>query len=180
MVYILLATGFEEAEALIPADLLRRAGIDTALAALEGEFVEGGHGITVKADLPLEAVKPEQGDMIVLPGGALGYRNLGASPAVEELVKTAAADGLWVAAICAAPTLLGRWGLLEGKKAMCYPGMEGQLTGAWVPAEIPVIRDGNIITSRGAGTAFDFGLKLVEVLAGSEKAAEVGSSVCYR
>ena len=180
MVYILLAPGFEEAEALVPADLLRRAGVETALVTIGEESVPGGQGITVKAEMSLADVKPVLGDMVVLPGGGRGYRNLGADPAVEELVKTAAADGLWVAAICAAPTLLGRWGLLEGKRAVCYPGMEGQLTGAVVPEGVSVVRDGNIITSRGAGTSFDFGLELVEVMAGPEKAAEVGSSVCYR
>lgn len=180
MVYILLAPGFEDAEALVPADLLRRAGIDTALTALESEYVESGHGITVKADLTLEGVKLEQGDMVLLPGGAAGYRNLGASPVVEGLVKEAAQRSIWLAAICAAPTLLGRWGLLEGKQAVCYPGMERKLTGAMVPEKVPVVRDGNIITSRGAGTSFDFGLELVRVLAGAEKAEEVRSSVCYR
>ena len=180
MVYILLAPGFEDAEALVPADLLRRAGLDTALTALVGEYVESGHGITVKADMTLDGVKLESGDMLMLPGGAAGYRNLGASSTVEALVKEAGQRNIWLAAICAAPTLLGRWGLLEGKQAVCYPGMEKKLTGAVVPEEVPVVRDGNIITSRGAGTSFDFGLELVRVLAGDEKAEEVRSSVCYR
>ena len=180
MVYILLAPGFEEAEALVPADLLRRAGVNTALVAVGEELIPGGQGITVKADMDLSDVKPVEGDMIVLPGGAMGYRNLGATPAVEELVKKAAADGLWVAAICAAPTLLGGWGLLEGKNAVCYPGMEDRLIGARVPEEVPVVRDGNIITSRGAGTAFDFGLELVAVLTDEATAQRVKASVCCR
>ena len=180
MVYILLAPGFEDAEALVPADLLRRAGIETALTALEGEWVESGHGIAVKADMVLDNVKLEPGDMVMLPGGADGYRNLGKSSAVEALVKEAARQNIWLAAICAAPTLLGRWGLLEGKQAVCYPGMEKKLTGAQVPEQVPVVRDGNIITSRGAGTSFDFGLELVSVLAGAEKAEKIRTSVCYR
>lgn len=179
MVYILLAPGFEDAEALVPADLLRRAGIETALTALEGEWVESGHGISVKADRTLAEVSLEQGDMIMLPGGADGYRNLGKSAAVETLVKDAVRQNIWVAAICAAPTLLGRWGLLEGKQAVCYPGMEKKLEGARVSEE-SVVRDGNIITSRGAGTSFDFALELIGVLAGEEKAAEIARSVCYR
>lgn len=180
MVYILLATGFEEAEALVPADLLRRAGLDTALVALEGDWVEGGHGITVKTDLTLEQVELEQADLIMLPGGGLGYRNLGASPAVEALVKEAAARHIPVAAICAAPTLLGGWGLLEGKQAVCYPGMEAGLSNAQVCPESGVVVDGAIITGRAAGSAYDFGLTLVELLAGPEKADEVRRGIVYR
>lgn len=179
MVYILLATGFEEAEALVPADLLRRAGLETALVALEGEWVEGGHSIAVKADMGLAEVDLDKADLIMLPGGGLGYRNLGASPAVEALVKEAAARNILVAAICAAPTLLGGWGLLEGKQAVCYPGMEAGLSGAKVCRESGVVADGTIITGRAAGSAFDFGLKLVELLAGADKAEEVRNGIFY-
>ena len=129
MVYILLAPGFEEAEALVPADLLRRAGIETKLVSLEGEAVTGSHRITVRADASLAEIDLSGAEMLVLPGGGEGVKNLGAEARVEELVREAAGRDLWIAAICAAPTLLGRWGLLEGKKAVCYPGMEDQLVG---------------------------------------------------
>lgn len=179
MVYILLAPGFEEAEALVPADLLRRANIETALVTVTGKPVPGSHGITVTADIALEDVDLSKVDMVVLPGGGLGYKNLGREPQVERLVKEAAEKGLWVAAICAAPTLLGRWGLLEGKNAVCYPGMEEGLTGAQARMDQRFVTDGKIITGRAAGSAFDFGLALVEALAGRDEAGKVRHDIYY-
>ena len=181
MVYILLAPGFEETEALAPADLLRRANIETALVSLTGESVPGRHGITVAADMGLDEVDLSKADMIVLPGGAPGYKNLGADPRVERLVREAAERDLWIAAICAAPTLLGRWGLLEGKPAVCNPAMEVGLmrTRAWRDRAMTVVTDGKIITGRAAGSAFEFGLSLIEALAGEEKAGDIRDSVCY-
>jgi 4-methyl-5(b-hydroxyethyl)-thiazole monophosphate biosynthesis len=179
MVYILLAPGFEETEALAPADLLRRANIETALVSITGESVPGSHGITVVADMGLDEVDLSKADMIVLPGGAPGYKNLGADPRVERLVREAAERDLWIAAICAAPTLLGRWGLLEGKKAICYPGMEDQLTGALVQTAPGEIRDGKIITGRAAGNAIDFAAELIEVLLDRAAADKVLESICY-
>ena len=180
MVYILLAPGFEEIEALAPADLLRRAGIETALVALEGDCVPGWKNITVKADLSLDRVELDKADMIVLPGGGVGVENLGKDARVEVLVKAAAEKGLWVAAICAAPTLLSRWGLLDGRKAVCYPTWSDRLTGADFRAGELLAVDGQFITGQAAGSAMDFGLKLVEVLAGAERAEEVRHGVCYR
>lgn len=179
MVYILLAPGFEEAEALVPADLLRRAGVETALVSVTGEPVPGSHGVTVTADTDLDGADLSRAEMIVLPGGGPGHKNLGAEPRVERLVREAADRGLWVAAICAAPTLLGRWGLLEGKQAVCYPGMEEGLAGAKVRAASGVVRDGKIITGRAAGSAFDFGLALVEALAGKGAAQQVRNGIYY-
>ena len=119
MVYILLAPGFEEMEALVPADLLRRAGLEVALTTVGPALVPGGHNITVQADLTLDQITLKAGDMVVLPGGGIGVENLAACPGVESLVRRAAADELvWLAAICAAPTLLARWGLLTDKKAV--------------------------------------------------------------
>ena len=179
MVYILLAPGFEEAVALVPAYLLRRAGIKTALVSLNGETVTGSHNITVSADMTLDKVDLSNGEMVVLPGGGVGVQNLGLEPAVAALVRQAAASGLPVAAICAAPTLLGEWGLLEGKQAVCYPGMEGQLTGAQTRMEQRFVADGKIITGRAAGSAFDFGLALVEALAGLDEAEKVRHAIHY-
>lgn len=179
MVYILLAPGFEEAEALVPADLLRRAGIATALVSLDGETVTGSHHITVTADAALDGLDLSKAEMLVLPGGSPGYQNLGADPQVEALVREAVRRDIWVAAICAAPTLLGRWGLLEGRKATCYPGMEEGLVGA-VPAEPgDVARDGRIITGRAAGNAYDFAAELIEVLLDRAAADKVLESICY-
>lgn len=179
MVYILLAPGFEEAEALVPADLLRRANIETALVSITGEPVPGSHGVTVTADTDLDGVDLSQADMVVLPGGGPGYKNLGADPRVERLVKEAAEKDLWVAAICAAPTLLGKWGLLTGKDAVCYPGMEEGLTGARVRAASGVVVDGKVITGRAAGSAFDFGLALIEALEGEGAAQQVRNGIYY-
>lgn len=179
MVYILLAPGFEEAEALVPVDLLRRANIETALVSITGEPVPGSHGVTVTADISLEDVDLSKADMVVLPGGGPGYKNLGKEPRVEELVRGAAEKGLWVAAICAAPTLLGKWGLLTGKDAVCYPGMEEGLTGAQAQMDRGFVVDGKVITGRAAGSAFDFGLALIEALAGKAEADKVRNGIYY-
>ena len=179
MVYILLAPGFEEAEALVPVDMLRRANIETATVSITGEPVPGSHGVTALADVTLDDVDLSRADMVVLPGGGPGYKNLGKEPRVEQLVREAAEKGLWLAAICAAPTLLGRWGLLEGKRAICYPGMEGQLAGARVQPSPGVVADGKTITGRAAGSAFDFGLALVEALAGAAEADKVRHGIYY-
>jgi len=178
MVYILLAPGFEEAEALVPADLLRRAGIETKLIGLTADPVPGGQGMQVVPDGTLDQVDLDRADMIVLPGGSLGVKNLGAHPAVEALVRQAAQRDIWVAAICAAPTLLAQWGLLHGKRAVCYPGLEPRLGDAQ-PQDFSVVEAGKIITGRAAGSAFDFGLKLVSVLKGNQKSEEVRHGICY-
>ena len=141
--------------------------------------VPGSHGVTVTADLTLDQADLSQADMVVLPGGGLGYQNLGKEPRVEALVREAAGKGVWVAAICAAPTLLGRWGLLNGKQAVCYPGMEEGLAGARSRPDSGVVVDGKIITGRAAGSAFDFGLALVEALAGRERSDEVRRGIYY-
>ena len=179
MVYILLATGFEEAEALVPTDLLRRAGIDVALVSLEGDPVTGGHGITVQADRSLGQVNLQDADMVVLPGGGQGVQNLGKHPAVAALVQEAIDRDLWLAAICAAPTLLARWGHLKGKRAVCYPGLEARMTGAVTCMDAGVVEDGKLITGRAAGSAFDFGLALIRVLAGAEESEKVRHAIHY-
>ena len=171
MVYVLLAPGFEEAEALVPVDLLRRAEIETKTVTITGMPVPGSHGVTVTADLTLDQADLSQADMVVLPGGGLGYQNLGKEPRVEALVREAAGKGIWVAAICAA--------LLDGKQAVCYPGMEEGLAGAQSRPDSGVVVDGKIITGRAAGSAFDFGLALVEALAGRERSDEVRRGIYY-
>ena len=177
MVYILLAPGFEEMEALAPADLLRRAGIEVALVSPEGEFVPGGHNIVVKADMELSQVRLEDMQMLVLPGGGVGVANLGSDPRVETLVKQAHKQGKLICAICAAPSLLSKWGLLEGKKAVCYPTWSDRIPGAdYLPGE-KLARDGNIITGQAAGSSFEFGLKLIEVLSGSETAQRIRKEI---
>ncbi len=183
MVYILLGAGFEEAEALVAADVLRRGEIPVSLAGIGGEWVAGSHGITVKADLPVEGVTLKEGDMVVLPGGMGGVASIEGSREAMALVRGAAENpGCWLAAICAAPTLLARAGLLpQGGRCVCYPGMEGELSQAGaVPAmDRAAVREGMLITGKGPGTAFDFALALVEALAGVERAGQVRAGLHY-
>ena len=177
MVYILLAPGFEEMEALVPADLLRRAGLDVALVSLDGELVPGGHNIVVKADMELSQVSLDDMELLMLPGGGVGVANLGNDPRVEELVKQAAVSGKKLSAICAAPSLLSKWGLLANKKAVCYPTWADKIPDAnFLPGEKLAV-DGDIITGQAAGASFEFGLKLIEVLSGTETADRVRKEI---
>lgn len=183
MVYILLGTGFEEAEALVTADVLRRGGLPVSLAGIGGMAVAGAHGITVSADTAAEDVKLEQGDTLVLPGGMGGVAAMEASQAAMELVRQAADDdAVYLAAICAAPTLLARHKLIGvGSYAVCYPGMEDLLTAAGVTAsmEHAVVLDGKLITGKAPGTVFDFALSLLEVLTNADTAAQVQAGLHY-
>lgn len=169
-----LADGFEEIEAISTADILRRAGIEVQLVSIMGKKeVVGAHNITVVADLLFENADYTDVDMMILPGGGGGTQKMAEHAGLKQQLTKQAMDDKWIAAICAAPTVLGKLGLLEGKSAACYPGCESQLTGAAVSASPSVIVDGKIITSRGPGTSFAFGLKIVEVLKGLELANQL-------
>lgn len=170
MIYLLLADGFEEVEALTPLDLLRRAGKEIFTVSVTSErLVRGAHGITVLADMTAEEAKLPCDEMLILPGGMPGTLNLDSSPLTERLLSEVQdADG-YIAAICAAPMILGKRGLLKGKRATCYPGFEDSLTGATVVSAYAV-SDGKIITATGAGAAVPFGGALVAALCGEEKA----------
>ena len=181
MIYILLGAGFEEAEALVTADVLRRANLPVSLTGIGGEYVAGSHSITVRADIAAEDVTLSEGDMVVLPGGMGGVASIEGSGAAMALAREAA-EKYRLAAICAAPTLLARAGLLKkGARCVCYPGMEGELSaaGAVPQMDCSTVVDGNLITGRGPGAAFDFGLKLVEVLAGADAARTVAAGLVY-
>ena len=177
MVCILLGSGFEEAEALVPADLLRRARLEVCLAGVDGMAVTGAHGITVRADRSVEEIDADEVELLFLPGGLGGVEAMRSSAPAVELIRRCRAAGKWVAAICAAPTLLAGLGLLDGVRAVCYPGLEDQLTGAVPCPGTPVVQDGRVITGEAAGSAFPFGLKLIEALRGPETAAKIGRSV---
>ena len=183
MVYILLGAGFEEAEALVTADVLRRAELPVSLAGIGGPAVTGSHDITVQADLPVEAVALKEGDMVVLPGGMGGVASIEHSREAMALVRQAAeGPELWLAAICAAPTLLARAGVLpKGAPCVCYPGLEGELSqaGAVPRMDQSTVAEGRLITGRGPGSAFDFGLALAEALAGPDAAAQVRAGLQY-
>lgn len=181
MIYIFMAEGFEETELTAPADLLRRAGHEVCLVSVTGDkTVAGAHGIKICADILFEDKDLKDGEMYVLPGGLPGTTNLGAHEGLKTLLTEADKDGKHIAAICAAPTVLGKFGLLNGKYATCYPGCEEGLTGALAADDdAAAITDGNITTSVGPGTAIDFGLELIEVLDGVEKADEIADEFCY-
>ena len=178
MVYVLLAEGFEEVEALTPVDLLRRAGVDAKLVGVTGEMVPGTHGIGIQTDLTMDQADWDQAEMIVLPGGMPGTNNLYADKRVTDAVRKCYDEGKYVAAICAAPTILADLGLLKGKRVTCYPAMEKEIQGA-VITRAPVTVDGNLITSRGVGTAIDFALELIQILEGRAKAEEIAESIVY-
>ena len=161
---IFFAEGYEEIEALTVVDLCRRAGILVDMVSVTDSLqVTGAHGIPVVMDKMLAEVEFDTLDMLVLPGGMPGTRNLEQVPLLMEQVKAFAAAGKYIAAICAAPSVFGHLGLLAGKNACCYPGFEEELTGANVMFH-PCEADGNIITSRGMGCAIDFSLKIIEKL----------------
>ena len=179
MVYILLGEGFEEAEAIVPGDLLRRAGLEVAYVGLEGPAVTGSHGITVTADLTLEQVDAQKMEMLVLPGGLGGVASIQMDLFATALIQKAYAQGCWLGAICAAPSILANLGMLDRRRAVCYPGMEDLMGSTVVQKGCPVVVDGHIITGEGPGSAFPFGLKLVEILKGPEAAAQVVHATHY-
>lgn len=179
MVYFFLADGFEEIEALCPLDLCRRAGIEAKTVSItDRRTVTGSHGITVTADL---CASDPLGDfeMMVLPGGMPGTKNLDASSLVNACIERATAGNKYIAAICAAPMILGTRGLLAGKEAICFPGFEQYLAGATL-SEKRAVRDGKILTAAGMGASYDFGLLIVETLRDKATADALGAAVLYR
>ncbi len=181
MTYILLADGFEEIEAIAPIDLLRRASIDVTLVGVTGKSVTGANGITVQTDCTMSEVVFEQLEMLILPGGGRGVDNLRAAVGVRELVEQTVKANKLLAAICAAPTLLAEWGLLEGKRAVCYPACEASLeqSGARLWRDEKVTHDGNIITGTAAGSAIPFALKLITFLRGWDATERVRRAIDY-
>jgi 4-methyl-5(b-hydroxyethyl)-thiazole monophosphate biosynthesis len=186
-VLVLLAEGFEEVEAVSPIDYLRRAGIEVKTVSVSGERgapVTGSHGIPVLPDLVLEDINAAGWDGVLLPGGMPGAAHLAASAGAAALVKAMAAGGKLICAICASPALvLAPWGLLEDRRFTCFPGMEQQAAQAAPEArwsEDPVVRDGSVITSRGAGTAAAWSLKIIETLLGLEAAQKIAAAVLLK
>ena len=178
MVYVFLADDFEEIEAIEPVDIMRRAGIEVkTVSVMNGLSVRGAHGITVEADMMLSDADPAIFDMIVLPGG-MGHLHLDASNGVHALINEALIRGKYIAAICAAPSILGKKQLLSGKRATCFPGFEKYCYGADLTGEKCVV-DGKIITGRGPGAAADFGFAIVAELKGAAPAAALKSDMQY-
>lgn len=177
-VLVPLAPGFEDLEATTVVDILRRAGIEVITAGLTSGLVQGSRGMRVQPDADLDAVLTRDFDMIVLPGGMPGSEHLKNDARIQNLLKRLAASGCYTAAICAAPMALAAAGLLDGRRITGYPGMVDKLPvpGARYVAE-PVVVDGKVVTSRGPGTALDFALSLVELLAGKAKRDEVEAAL---
>ncbi len=169
MIYLFLADGFEEMEALAPVDILRRAGLEVKTVGVTGKTLTGSHKISVTADIIADSVRYDDMDMVILPGGLPGTNHLEDSELVKRAVTYCYNNDKYIAAICAAPRILGHMGVLDGKNATCYPGNEDALTkgGANFTGESVVV-DGKVITGKGAGVAVKFALKIVEVLSSKE------------
>ncbi|MCD8056255.1 MAG: DJ-1/PfpI family protein [Clostridiales bacterium] len=184
MIIMFLADGFEEGEAIVPLDILRRAGADIKTVGVGRQRdskapVRGSHGIDVTPDLCEDEIPDGMTEMVILPGGKVGSDNLYASAVVRDTLLAVNESGGCLAAICAAPYILGEYGYLEGKRAVCYPGFESRLKGA-VISDAQVVTDGNVITAEGMGAAHEFGLALVAKLYGKERADKIASEIRYR
>ncbi|HHW24886.1 MAG TPA: DJ-1/PfpI family protein [Clostridiales bacterium] len=179
MVYLFLADGFETVEALAPYDIMKRAGVDVKSVSIKKDKrVVSAQGVAVEADLAINEIKGTTPEMVVLPGGMPGATNLEKSEEVRDCLAHTYAAGGYLAAICAAPYVLGVNGYLQGKEATCYPGFEDKLEGAKL-SEKPVICDGKIITAAGMGVALEFGFEIVRMLKGYEVAERIKKAVIY-
>ncbi len=177
--YLFFATGFEEVEALTVVDILRRGGVDCKTVSVTGDYdVTSSHAVTIRADLLFEEQSLEDGDMLILPGGIPGTPNLKAHAGLDKLIRQYHEAGKYLAAVCAAPTVYGEKGLLQGRKATCFPGMESGLVGS-EHREDKVVCDGQFITSRGMGTCIDFGLTLLAKLTDEANAQTIGQKIVY-
>ena len=179
MVYVFLAEGFEEVEALTPVDVLRRCKAEVKTVGIGSKTVTGSHKIPVTADLTEDELTFDGLDAVILPGGMPGTLNLEASQTVQKYIDYAAENDLYICAICAAPSILGHKGLLNGKKATCFPGFEKDLIGAKVKNDLAVA-DGKIITGKGAGAAMEFALLAAEKICGKDIAEKTRKSLQCR
>lgn len=179
MVYFLLADGFEETEAIAPADLLRRAGFDVNLVSIKSDLiVKSVHDVNVVCDLLVTDIDLELMELLVIPGGGPGVENLDKFSELDDILNYAVNNNIPIGAICAAPSLLGKRDLLKGKRVVCFPGFEKYLNGAEI-VDSPVVIDGNIITSKAAGTAIDFGLELIKYLKGKDFSDNIKNAIFY-
>ena len=178
MIYVLLTDGFEEVEALTPIDIMRRAGLDVKTVSISDDlYVKGSHNIIVKADINVAEVNLNDMEMLVLPGGP-GHTMLDADKNVHTFIDYAAENDIYIAAICASPSIIGKKGLLAGKKATAFPGFEKYLTDAEVLAD-KVVVDGKFITGKGAGASAEFGFSLVTLLLNKEIADNLKETMQY-
>ena len=177
MIYVLMVDGFEEIEAIEPIDIMRRAGLNVVTVGVNNQTVKGAHNITIKADIMIDDVNTEDMELLMLPGGP-GHTNLDENEKVHELIDYASENNLYIAAICASPSIIGKKGLLNGKKATCFPGFEQFLLGAELVSDKAVC-DGKIITGKGAGAAADFGFLIVEKLMDKKSSNDLKGKMQY-
>ncbi|PWM47718.1 MAG: DJ-1 family protein [Clostridiales bacterium] len=178
MICILLADGFEEAEALVPCDMLRRAGFDAVLCGITAGVITGAHGIRIEPDINIADISLPQIEAVILPGGMPGASNIDECPDTDRILQYVADKNLIIGAICAAPFILGKRGLLHGRAATCFPSFEKYLEGAIVKTD-SVVCDKNIITAKAAGSAFDFAFELISALKDSRCSAEIRQGIFY-
>ena len=179
-VYIVLGNGFEEIEAIAPGDILRRGNVDVRYLGVDGLSICGGHNIKVEADAGIDKLADISAeDLVVIPGGMGGVESIEGSAKTMELLAIARDKGAKFAAICAGPRVLAKLGILNGKAITCYPGNEGDMKGAVIDLNKNVIQDGDLITGRAPGAAFDFGLKLLESVKSAASANEVRAQMYY-
>ncbi len=177
MIYVFLADGFEETEAIAPIDILRRAELDVVTVGINDDCVKSSHGIAMLCDITdMQVELDERLQMIVLPGGMPGTLNLEKNAVVQSAVDYCVKNGVPVGAICAAPSILGKKGVLSGKEAICFPGYEKYLTGAKI-SDKKVVTDGIFTTAAGAGAAIEFGLELVRVLKGKDASEHIRAAI---
>ena len=175
MIYLFLANGFEEIEALATVDIIKRAGIKITTVGVGGNEIIGAHNISVKADISDNQLNLADADMVILPGGMPGTTNLSKSEAVKNALKYCTDNNKYISAICAAPSVLGKYGLLGGKDYTCYPGCENGICGNYTKDKVTV--DGKIITGIGPGATFDFAFKIIEILCGIDKVNLIKSAM---
>lgn len=178
MIYVILADGFEDIEALEPVDIMRRAGLNVKTVALSGNSAVSAHDVKVCADIGIDEIDFDDMEMLILPGGG-GHVLLDNSEKVDKLISHAVKNDIYIAAICASPSILGKRGLLRGRQYTCFPGFECYCTGGEFTGE-QAVRDGKIITGKGAGAAADFGFEIVKILCGEEKASQLKAQMQYK
>ncbi len=177
MIYVFMADGFEETEAIAPIDMLRRAGCDVVTVGIKNDGVKSSHGVPVLCDMTdMQVELDERLEMIILPGGMPGTLNIEANPVVQSAIDYCVEHSIPIGAICAAPSILGKKGLLDGKEAICFPGFEKFLTGAKL-SDKKVVTDGIFTTAAGAGVAVEFGLELIRVLKGKDESDAVRAAI---
>ncbi len=182
MVYLFLADGFEEIEALTQVDYLRRAGIEIKTLGIGKEYITGTRGIVVKSDMSVDNADMNDVDMLILPGGLGGVEGISNSEKAISIIKEAYRKNIYIAAICAAPTILAKLGMLQGKKCICYPAMTDELAlgGGIVMADSAVVHDGKIITAKAAGSSEEFSFEIIRTLKNDAAAEAVRESICAR